>query len=205
VNCDSLPSRHVADDGIALDGIAALGAVDHHVVKTVDLDDRVVVLTLTGRGLFDDGRRRRLFHNLLGHRLLQHLACGELAVAERGVKVLDLSHAIFGRNAFEVVLLDARELHAEPAGFLFEILLADLDGALALIGVDDVLDFIARAGSFDDRKPVLAGKVAGLRKDVDNVAVAEHVAQRHDASVDLRTDAGIAHLRVHRIGEVDGT
>ena len=43
---------------------------------------------------------------------------------------------------------------------------------LALGGVDDVLDLVARARGLDQRQPVLAGLVAGLRQDLDDVAVA---------------------------------
>ncbi len=147
-------------------------------------------------GAGSGGRRGRgLFRHLLGRGFLQHLAGGKLAVAEAGVEILDLAQPVFAGHAFQFGLLNPAELHAQAARFLFEILLADLDGALALVGVDDVLDLVARARSLDDRQPVLARLMAGLRQDVDNIAVAQHVAQRHDAAVDLRARCRCCRLR----------
>ena len=74
----------------------------------------------------------------------------------------------------------------------------------ALAGVDDVLDFVARAGGLDERQPVLAGLVARLGHDLDDVAVVQRRAQRHDAAVHLGADAGLAHVGVNGVGEVDG-
>ena len=160
------------------------------------------VSAVRGRG-FNRRARRGSSHDLLGRGFLQHLAGGKFAVAEARVQVLDLAQAVFGGHALEIVLLDPAQLNAQAARFLFEILLADLDGALALVLVDDVLDFVARARSLDDREPVFARLVPGLRQDIDDVAVAQHVPQRHDAAVDLRARAGVADFGVHGVGEID--
>ena len=71
-------------------------------------------------------------------------------------------------------------------------------------GVDDVLDFVARARRLDERQPVLARQMAGLRQDLDHVAVAQRVLQRHDAAVHLGADAGVADVGVDGVGEIDG-
>ena len=39
----ALAARDVADDGLAADRIAALGAVDQQVVDALDLDDQVLI------------------------------------------------------------------------------------------------------------------------------------------------------------------
>src|SRR5207302_9097776 len=39
--------------------------------------------------------------------------------------------------------------------------------------------------------------------DLDDVALAQRVAERHELAVHLRTDAALADLRVDRVGEVD--
>ena len=83
-------------------------------------------------------------------------------------------------------------------------LLADLDGALALVLVDPVLDLVAGAGGFGEAEPVAAGSVAGLGGDFDDVAVAEFGAERDDAAVDLGADGGVADFGVDGVGEVDG-
>ena len=70
--------------------------------------------------------------------------------------------------------------------------------------VQPVLDLVARAAGFGEGKPVAAGGVAGLRVDLDDVAVAQLGAERDDAAVDLRADGRVADLGVDRIGEVDG-
>jgi len=44
--------------------------------------------------------------------------------------------------------------------------------------------------------------VAGLRDDLDPVAVPEHVLERHDLPVDLGAHALVADIGVHGIGEV---
>jgi len=67
------------------------------------------------------------------------------------------------------------------------------------------LDFVAGPGGLDDGEPVFAGRVACLRHDVDNIAIAEDIAERHDAPVNLGAHACIANLRVNRVGEIDGT
>ena len=40
----ALAARHVADDGLAANRIAALGAIDHQVVDALDLDDQILVV-----------------------------------------------------------------------------------------------------------------------------------------------------------------
>ena len=46
--------------------------------------------------------------------------------------------------------------------------------------------------------------MAGLRGDLDDVAVAELGAEGDDAAVDLGADGGVADLGVDGVGEVDG-
>ena len=75
---------------------------------------------------------------------------------------------------------------------------------MPLAGVDDVLDLVARARGLDEGQPVLARLVAGLRHDLDDVAVAQRGAQRHDAAVHLGAHAGAAHVGVDGVGEIDG-
>ena len=52
-------------------------------------------------------------------------------------------------------------------------------------------------------EPVAAGLVARRGQDLDDVAVAQLVAQRHDLAVDARAHALVADLGVDRVGEVD--
>src|SRR5258708_12919344 len=91
------------------------------------------------------------------------------------------------------------QLHAQPAGFLLEILLADLDSLGPLAGVDQVLDPVSRARGLDDGQPVFARLVAGLRQDLDDVAIAQRVAQGYDPAVDLGAHARLAYVRVNPV------
>src|ERR1019366_1011366 len=77
-------------------------------------------------------------------------------------------------------------------------------GALALVDVEPVLDFVAGAGGLDDGEPVAAGLVSGLGDDFDDVAGMELVAQGDHASVDLGAGATVTDFGVDGVGEVDG-
>jgi len=72
------------------------------------------------------------------------------------------------------------------AGFAFEELATDFDGALALVLVEPVADFVAGAWTLNEGEPVAAGSVAVLGDDFDDVAVAEFGAQRNHAAIDAR-------------------
>src|SRR5947209_7281467 len=139
---------------------------------------------------------RNFFCNLLRRRFLQHLPGGELAVSEARVEIFDLAETVLARHAFELGPLNAGQLYTEAPRFLFEKLLADLDGALALVLVDDVLDFVTRAGGLDETEPVLARQVTGLGQNVDDIAVPKHISQGDDAAVDLCAGAGISDFGV---------
>src|SRR6266853_5059760 len=178
MNRDSLAACDIADYAFALDRVTALRAVDHDIIHAVDFNDGIVVFlsvvpTLRGRGfgILQARSGRGFFSHQLRRGFLQHLAGGELAVTEARIQVVDLAQAVFARYTLKIGLLNSAELDPETARFLFEILLADFDGPLALILVDDVLDLVFRAGSLDYGEPVFAGLMAGLREDIDNVSV----------------------------------
>src|SRR4029077_2563719 len=53
------------------------------------------------------------------------------------------------------------------------------------------------------REPVAARRLVLAGDDLDDLAVGEHVAERHDASVHLRTPAAMAEGGVHLVGEIE--
>src|SRR5439155_19958492 len=193
---DALAARHVAHDDFAADGIAALGAIYQQVIDALYANNGVAVVlsrrqwcprnVFSGAGL---GRNRGLFLDLLGRQLLEYLPGGELPVAQRGVQILDLADAVLSGYFFQIGVRYLAQLHAQPAGFFLQVLFADLDGLGALTGVDQVLDLVPRTRSLDDGEPVFAGLVAGLRQDLDDVAIAQRVAQRYDPAVDFGAHA----------------
>ena len=46
--------------------------------------------------------------------------------------------------------------------------------------------------------------MTGLGHDLDDVAVAQGIAERHDAAVGLGAHAGLADIGVNGVGEIDG-
>ena len=97
--------------------------------------------------------------------------------------------AIFAGDPVVVGVGELAERHLVLARLAVEQLLADLDGALALMLVDPVLDLVAGAGALGEGEPIAAGGVAVLGDDFDDVAVAQLGAQRDHAAVDLGADA----------------
>ena len=100
--------------------------------------------------------------------------------------------------------VDLAHGHFEFAGFALQQLAADLDGAMALVLIEPVLDLVAGAGALDEREPVAAGFVVLLGDDFDDVAGAQLGAERNHAAIDLGADAGVADLGVDGVSEVDG-
>ena len=149
--------------------------------------------------------------NVSGHRrrrarrqqTRQHLPRGIFSVADAGHQVIDFAESIAGGDFQQLVVFDFFQRDAVLARFFFDHLAANLDGALALVHVEPVLDFVARARGLDQAEPVAAGLVAGLGEDFDDVAGVQLVAQRNHASVDFRADAGVTDFGVNGIGEID--
>ena len=73
---------------------------------------------------------------------------------------------------------------------------------LALLLMNEAADAGARLAGDDEALPLRRRRAAARGHDLDLVAVLQLMAQRQQPAVDLRADAGVAHLAVHRIGEV---
>ena len=107
-----LPARNVADDGLSRDRIAALGAVDQQIVRSLDLQNQVAGWPSVGGG----GRRRDrtggsvrllgLVLHGLGRQLLENLARREAAVAQGGVQILHLAVAVLAGYPLQFRLAD---------------------------------------------------------------------------------------------------
>src|SRR5579859_591102 len=213
VDGHAFAARDVADDALAADGIAAAGAVDHHVSLAADGDAVVVAEDAAhhagdGAGLrsqafgFDvprDGVRRAC-----GQQLGQHLAGRIFSVTDARHQVVHLAQAIAARDFLQLFVLHVLEGDAVFARFFLDQLAPDFDGALALVNVEPVLDLIARPRGLYQAKPVAAGLVAGLGEDFDDISRVQLVAQGDHASVDLGPDAGVSNLGMNAVGEVDG-
>ena len=94
-------------------------------------------------------------------------------------------------------------VEAEPPRLLLEQLAPELEAALLLLGVDVVLDLVARPRGDDEVQPVAARMMPGRGDNLHDVAVAEARAQRHHLAVDPRADALMADVGVDGVREVD--
>jgi hypothetical protein len=75
----------------------------------------------------------------------QHLARRILAVANASHQVVGTSESVLAGRALQVLVFDFLERNAIFARFFFDQLLADFNGAFALVNVELVLDLVARA------------------------------------------------------------
>ena len=78
------------------------------------------------------------------------------------------------------------------------------DVLVAVLLLEPLADLLAGMGGPDDRQPVARRAVLGLRRhDLDDVAVAQPVVERHEAVVHLRPDRPVADVGVDPVGEVE--
>ena len=86
---------------------------------------------------------------------------------------------------------------------LLEQLAAGVLGVLARLGLEPLLDLVARARGLDQRQPVARRAALALGGEhLDDVAGLELVVERDDLAVDLRADAAVADVGVDLVGEV---
>ena len=166
VDGHAFAAGNVADDGFAANRVATAGAIDEQVAVPAD-DDGVGV---SAEDAADHARKTPMPEMPLdprpvcapanglgagGSEFREHLAGGVLAVAEPAIR----SSARPSPYSVATLqfLLDFLERDAVFARLFFQQLAADVDGALALVDVDPVLDLVAGAGRLDDAQPVAAG------------------------------------------------
>src|SRR5581483_867999 len=197
-------------DRFAANGIAAFGTVDQQIIEAAHLDGGIAFgMARTRRwgrrDLSSTGRLGLLlfFGDHVWRKLGEHLPGGEFSITKRGVQVFHFAVAVFAGDAIEIALGNTAQLHAETPRFLIQILVADLDSLGALAGVDQVFDLVARSGGFDESQPVFARLMAGLSHDLNHVAIAQRGTQRHNATVHLGADTGIADIGVNGVSEID--
>src|SRR5208282_3925286 len=154
-------ARDIADDFVAGNGVAALGAVDEQIVLPAHLDGGLA----ESQGFFDRAHKAcGLFNrgNLLcksfWNYFLYRLARGDFSVAQSGVEVFGARAAVLRGDLGDGLVVDALERDAEIARFLFQQAAAEFCGLLAFVQVDPVANFAAGAGAVDEAEPVAAGR-----------------------------------------------
>ena len=86
-----------------------------------------------------------------------------------------------------------------------QLVFAALDGFLAALPGEVLLDLRDRPWAGDEAQPVAAGPgvLRPRNQDLADVAIAQLAAQRHQASVHPGADTSVADLGVNRVGQVD--
>src|SRR5262245_10707474 len=145
------------------------------------------------------GRRRpglrrlrplRLLEERVGRQLVEHLVDRALAVADRRQQVVGPWEAEVSRDFLELVAgQERRRIQVVLPRLALEQLAAELDRPRALLDLEPLVDLCARPRGFDDLEPVPARMLAGRRHDLDDVALAQRVAERDELGVHLRADA----------------
>src|SRR5699024_4391441 len=89
---------------------------------------------------------------------------------------------------------------------LRDLFLALFDRGLAAFLGETVTDLVACPGALDEIEPVPAGPRGGVLggEDLHRLTVVQFTFQRHQATIDARTDGAMTDLCVYGIGEVDG-
>ncbi len=200
---DTTATGQVADDRLASHGLAAACQLHQQVAHALH-GELGLAQVLAARGRPRQGRRgRRLARCTFGFQqgtadlvragiAQRHLdveivnAVGmELLHRHRQVRVLQAQTLQLALKQFAPGLHVARAVQlVEPAAYLF---------ARAVAGQEAV----------GRHQPVAAGVGLLAGQDLDAVAAAQAIGQRHDATVDLGAPAAVAHHGVHLVGEIE--
>jgi hypothetical protein len=195
VHLEALALADDADDRVARDRPAAARQLDGHAFGAADQDGpgglgldhvgaaRFDVLDL-GQAPRDDGRQAPPEADV-GHQLA---AGGEGDLAQEAVP---------GEGA------DLAEGEAVGPQGLVEQALAEGRGFFLLGVLEEMADLRAGLAGAHVAEPGRVGAGVGGGDDLDLVAVVELGAQRHQLAVDAPGDAAVAHVGMHRVGEVD--
>src|SRR5579871_1271507 len=205
---DAFAAGDVPNDSFPADGVTTTCAINEEIAVAFDANS--VVFISAENPPHDAGKSTRFFDlffrrrfRSVGGQLRQHLACSEFAVADSGHEVINLAQAIVGSCSLQVFVFDVFEGDAILASFLFNQLAADFDGALPLMNVQPMLDFVSRARRLNYAQPVAAWRVSRLSENFDDVSAMQFMAQRHHASVDFGADARMTNLGMNGIGKIN--
>src|SRR5882762_462104 len=167
VHSDAAASRDVADNFVARNGIAALGAVNKQVIVALD-DERSfaeaqhALHCFYERGLGVNAFRFRGFFRF-SEKAREDLAGGILSKADGGIKILNPRKAVVGNEFEDVGFRNFLEATAEMTRFVFEQALAHFGGFFALLLVDPVANLAFCRRGFHKAEPIAAGVVPFLR------------------------------------------
>ena len=209
VDLDAAAGGDEAEDGIAIDGVAAsrqhvvdalqVAVDDQHVVVLrgglcdVILEDEL--LSRAGDVVARDGTVALLHLDVLvEHGLRVERALGDVAVEVARLLVAEL---LDGAHHERLVLVDLAVAEAALQHLL------DHEGLLLLRLLEGQTDLRLGAARLDNLQPLLLGALGGRRHDLDLVAGAQLLAEGDQLVVDARARAGRPHLRVDIVSHVE--
>src|SRR5713226_421769 len=207
VHSDTTAARDVADNFVAGNGIATLGAVNEQVVVALDDQGRFAEAQhaldgLDQGGLGVCGLGLRGFFRFT-EKAGEDLAGGIFSEADGSVKIFNSRKAVIGNEFEDVGFGNFLEAAAEMTRFVFEQALAHFPGFFAFLLVDPVADLAFRRGGLNEAEPVAAGVVTLLGENLNHVAAADFMAQRDHLAVHLCADALVPHFGVHHVSKID--
>src|SRR5882762_4255694 len=193
VDGDTAPAGDVADNFVARNGIATLGAVNEQIVVALDHQGRRAKTQHAFDGLDESG----LGIDSLGLRgffrfsknAREDLTGRIFSETDGGVEILNFGETAIVNEFEDVRLGNFLEAAAKMAGFVFEQALAHFRSLFALLLVDPVADLTLRRGRPNKTEPVAAGVVALLRKNLNHIATGDLDRKRHHLAVHLCADA----------------
>src|ERR1700680_2243603 len=206
VHGDAFAAGHVTYNLLTANGVAAAGAIHQQIAVAFHADG--IVASVSAENPAHHAGNTTRFFTLGGGgsrswgQTSPDLPSTVIAVSDPGHQVVNLAQAVIGGDLAQLFVLDLFERDPVLAGFFFNQLAADFDGALALMNVEPVLDLVAGARGLDRSQPIAARLMPRLGNDFDDVAAVQFVTQRHHASVHLRAYAAVAHFGVNGIGEI---
>ena len=196
---------HEADDLLARQRAAAAGEEREHVVLTLDHQPGLVAgQYLVHRLAKAAGPLIPASQPFRRQDRAQHRLDRTAAEAQPAEQLVDAPVALGGHEVRHLLRVEhAARAHPVAAQFTGQHRAADLDRTLLLLGVDPLTDLAPRPRRGDDVQPVAAGFAVRVRRDLDDVAVVQFGAQRHQPAVHPRAAAVMAEFRVNAIGEVE--
>src|SRR5712692_9329357 len=205
---DTAAPRDVADNFVAGNGIATLGAVNEQVVVTFNNQGRFAeaqhaLYCFNESGLGVDGFGLGSFFRFT-EKAREDLTSGIFAETDGGVKILNFRKAVIVNQFEDVGFRNFLEAAAKMTRFVFEQALAHFGGFFAFLLVDPMTNLAFRRGGFNETEPIAAGVVALLGEDFDDIAAGDFMAQRNHLAVHLSPNTLVADLGVNHVGKIDG-
>ncbi len=192
VHHDALAGGVVAHDVVARNRLAAVGEADHAALAAIDQD--LLLRMLRMRPTAQLGIRHQRLRGLVGH-----------PVAQRhfGQQGLQAGVTVFGQERIQAPLRQALQRAVHRLQRAVEHAVAQLDRVFVLQLLELVADRGARLGTDHEFQPLRLGRGRARGDHFHRLAADQLGAQRHQFLVHARGHGHVAHIGMHRIGEIE--